>query len=125
MLRYSSDDRILTFAVLGPSSPLELPKIFEAIRADPAVAVRSPLLLDVRAVTWPSDEASIRRHLYALHQGLGVKLGAACAILTTSINQSEHHWFLEAAAEVSLRTGVFDDETEARVWLQGYLPEPS
>jgi hypothetical protein len=70
MLRYSWDDRILTFTILGPSTPLELPRIFEAIRADAAVAARSPLLLDVRAVTWPSDEASIRRHLFALHQGL-------------------------------------------------------
>jgi hypothetical protein len=121
MPHYSSDGRILTFTVVAPSVAPEMAAIFQAIRDDATVPLAAPLLLDVRAVDWVMDEATMRRHFRGLHHGLGRKLGAACAVLTKTLALAEHHWFRDAADGVSLRLGFFDNETDARRWLEGYV----
>lgn len=116
-LTYSVDDGLLVLTAVGSPNVVQRRATFEAVRADPTVAERAPLLLDTRALTDVMTSTEGQRRLSELMTGLGLKMGHACAVLSSGWNPVATHFFQVSAGEHGVRVGLFDDEANARRWL--------
>ena len=116
-LTYRVEDGLLILTAMGSPTFLQRRATFEAVRADPAVAERAPLLLDTRALTDVMTSTEGQRRLSELVTGLGSKMGHVCAVLASGWNPLAVHFFQVTAGEHGVRVGLFDDEATARRWL--------
>jgi hypothetical protein len=116
-LTYKVEDDLLVLIAVGSPGYVERRAAFEAIRADPSVPERAPLLLDTRALTDVLTSTEGQQRLSELVSGLGQKMGHVCAVLSSGWNPVAVHFFQVTAGEHGVRVGLFDDETAARRWL--------
>jgi hypothetical protein len=116
-LTYRVDDGLLVLTAVGSPTYLQRRATFEAVRADPDVPERAPLLFDTRALTEILTSTEGQQRLSELVTGLGLKMGHVCANLASGRNPVATHFFQVTAGAHGVRVGLFDDEVAARRWL--------
>ena len=119
MTTYRMDGRILIITVDPSSTFTERRAVYGALRADPCVPDGALLLLDVRDVEETFTEAVLRSRVAVFFDALGRKLGPVCAMLVSATdNALGRYMFQIIADEKAVNVGLFDDERDARQWLQ-------
>ena len=120
MSSYRVDGSILIVTLVGASTRKDLRSLFDAVRADPTVPDRAPLLLDSRRAEAKYGEAELRDRVKLLADSLGPKLGPACAVVVSENIELVAHSFQKITGEHNLRTGLFRDLESALRWLRVY-----
>jgi len=120
-LTYRVDDGILVLTAVGSPSSADRRATFDQIRTDPQVPDGALLLLDTRRLTDVMTSLEGERRLSELLAGLGLKMGARCAVLASGANPAATHFFQAAGRAYGVRVGLFDNEAAARLWLTASL----
>jgi hypothetical protein len=121
VITYRVEGLMLIVAKSGTSTLEERAAIFDALRADPAVPTGALLLLDLRHIEESLDSPEFGRRLLGLRDALGLKLGAACAVLVHDRHEADARAF-KGLHYTGVRLAMFTDEAVARNWLNVFIP---
>jgi hypothetical protein len=123
MLRYEVYGRVLTITVKGTPTDDQRESAYTAIALDGRVPRKALVLLDGRRADSPGSPQDVEARARALVRGIGSKLGPACAVIVSPRLFEEAQHFQVVTTELGLKVGVFQDELQAREWLETFESE--
>ena len=117
LLSYDYDGSVLTLTFRGTPSELQRAIIYNDIAKDDRVPDAALVLLDIRRADDAAGPEDVERRARVLTQGLGTKLGAACAVVVPPRLADAAGHFQSMGKELGVRIELVRDEPEARNWL--------
>ena len=119
MLSFSIDGSILMIVGTGTTSVAERTAFYAALREDPSVPERALLLLDARRADTAKDVRELEERTHLIAHLLGPKMGPFCAVIAPPRMTVDAVFFQAAGGELGIRVAIFNDEPDARKWLEG------
>ncbi|HXT68536.1 MAG TPA: hypothetical protein VN700_02195 [Vicinamibacterales bacterium] len=117
MLSYDYDGSVLTLILRGTPSELQRAITYNEIVRDDRVPEASLVLIDIRRADDADGPQEVERRARILTQGLGPKLGAACAVIAPPRLAESAEQFQAMGRRLGVRIELFRDEPDARQWL--------
>jgi hypothetical protein len=117
MVIYCLEGSILIVTGSGAYRTQEWDAVFATVARDSAVPEKAPLLLDIRDLQVEISALRLTERTENLRVKLGVKLGAACAVVASPRSEFVARQFRITAETVGLRVGSFAHPDEAMQWL--------
>ena len=121
MISYQVDGKILILNVVGDVIPEERQRVYDAIRADPAVLDGSVLIVDARFSRVTFLDATLEARVRLLLDQLGPKVREVCAFIEPEYDPVFGLKFQRACASLGVQVGLFANEARAREWLAPFL----
>jgi len=120
MLSYSVDGRILTVVATGTTPGADRRQFYAGIEADARVPLGALLLVDARRADPVEDVHELEERAHLIASLLGPKMGPVCAIIAPPRLLTDANFFQAASGQLGIRVGIFNDEPDARRWLQTF-----
>jgi hypothetical protein len=124
MLSFSVDGQIVTIIAAGTTTTPDRRRFYEGVRVDPRVPERALLLIDARGANAAGSLDELQERAHLIVGILGSKMGSVCAIITAPHMVTDAGFFQAASGELGVRVGLFNDESQARVWLSDFAHQP-
>ena len=117
MISYDYDGSVLTLTLRGTPSELQRSITYGEIARDDRVPDSALVMIDIRRADDAEGAHDVARRARVLANGLGPKLGAACAVIAPPRLAESAEQFQSMAKELGVRIELFRDEPDARQWL--------